>query len=130
MRFEKVLVTGAGGLLGTYVVGELAGRTELIGLDIVAPTDPAPLASFVHGSIEDPAAVRKAVDGCDAVVHVAARPNIWSGAGHEIIHTNVTGTWNVLEAAEQAMIPPNLHLDRQSPPVASHRPLRPQQGTV
>jgi UDP-glucose 4-epimerase len=102
MRFEKVLVTGAGGLLGTYVVGELAGRTELIGLDIVAPTDPAPLASFVHGSIEDPAAVRKAVDGCDAVIHVAARPNIWSGAGHEIIHTNVTGTWNVLEAAEQA----------------------------
>ena len=38
----------------------------------------------------------------DAVVHVAARPNIWSGQGHEIIHTNVTGTWNVLQAAEEA----------------------------
>ena len=40
--------------------------------------------------------------GMDAVVHVAARPNIWSGQSHEIIHTNVTGTWNVLQAAEEA----------------------------
>jgi nucleoside-diphosphate-sugar epimerase len=46
--------------------------------------------------------VREAVAGCDAVIHVAARPNIWSGEGHEIIRTNVTGTWNVLQAAEDA----------------------------
>jgi nucleoside-diphosphate-sugar epimerase len=38
----------------------------------------------------------------DAVVHIAAIPNIWSGTGDEIIHTNVTGTWNVLKAAQDA----------------------------
>jgi nucleoside-diphosphate-sugar epimerase len=99
MRFRKVLVTGAGGLLGSYVLRELDGRADVCGLDIVEPRSPI---SFVHGSIEDPGAVACAMDRCDAVLHIAARPNIWSGSGHEIIHTNVTGTWNVLNLAEQA----------------------------
>ncbi len=99
MRFEKVLVTGAGGLLGGYVVNELAGRARISGLDIVAPADDMP---FTQGSIEDSAAVARACKGQDAVVHIAARPNIWSGSGSEIVQTNAVGTWNVLEAAEQA----------------------------
>ena len=103
MSLGKVLVTGAGGLLGSYVVRELTGKTDkIVGLDILEPPTPSEFASFTRGSIEDVDAVREAVRGCDAVVHVAARPNIWSGEGHEIIQTNVTGTWNVLQAAEDA----------------------------
>lgn len=102
MQFKKVLVTGAGGLLGTYTVDELAGYTSIVGLDIAEPKSGSSLGSFIKGSIEDVAAVRAAVTGCDAVVHIAARPNIWSGSGDEIIHTNVTGTWNVLAEAERA----------------------------
>lgn len=102
MRFGKVLVTGAGGLLGGYVARELAGRTEIAGLDIASPPDAKSIGAFTKGSIEDPAAVAAAMRGQEAVVHIAARPNIWSGQGHEIIHTNVTGTWNVLQAAEEA----------------------------
>jgi nucleoside-diphosphate-sugar epimerase len=101
-QLGNVLVTGAAGLLGGYVVRELAGRAELSGLDVVGPPGDAPSMSFALGSIEDPGAVAAAMKGQDAVVHIAARPNIWSGAGHEIIHTNVTGTWNVLEEAETA----------------------------
>jgi nucleoside-diphosphate-sugar epimerase len=99
MRLKKVLVTGAGGLLGGYVVRELMDRFQVSGLDLVA--DPGGIA-YTRGAIEDPAVVAAAMVGQDAVVHIAARPNIWSGAGHEIIHTNVTGTWNVLDAAERA----------------------------
>lgn len=99
MRFENVLVTGAGGLLGSYVVNELRNRTRVSGLDVLPPRDDLP---FTLGSIEDPAAVAKACRGQDAVVHIAARPNIWSGTGAEIMTTNVVGTWNVLDAAEQA----------------------------
>ena len=102
MRFGKVLVTGAGGLLGGYVARELAGKTQIAGLDIASPSDAKSIGAFTKGSIEDPAAVAAAMRGQDAVVHIAARPNIWSGQGHEIIHTNVTGTWNVLQAAEEA----------------------------
>jgi nucleoside-diphosphate-sugar epimerase len=36
------------------------------------------------------------------VVHIAAMPNIWSGPGERIMTVNVTGTWNVLQAAEDA----------------------------
>ncbi|MEM8976732.1 MAG: NAD(P)-dependent oxidoreductase [Pseudomonadota bacterium] len=102
MQLGKVLVTGAAGLMGAYVVAELAGKAELSGFDIVAPEDPSTIGKFFQGNIEDFDAVRQAVSGCDAVIHVAARPNIWSGEGHEIIRTNVTGTWNVLQAAEDA----------------------------
>lgn len=99
MRFGRVLVTGAGGLLGTYVVDELEGRCELSGLDLVEPRTPMP---FAKASIEDFAAVAAAAKGQDAIVHIAARPNIWSGSGSQIMTTNTIGTWNVLEAAEQA----------------------------
>jgi len=99
MRFGRVLVTGAGGLLGSYVVDELNGRCEVSGLDLVKPRSPMP---FAKASIEDLTAVVAAAKGQDAIVHIAARPNIWSGSGSQIIATNTVGTWNVLEAAEQA----------------------------
>lgn len=99
MQFEKVLVTGASGLLGQYVVNELQGRAQISGLDIMPPKG---RTSFTQGSVEDAAIVAKACQRQDAVVHIAARPNIWSGSGSEIMQTNVVGTWNVLEAAEQA----------------------------
>ena len=102
MKFKNVLVTGAGGLLGGYVTRELAGRTPGLGSRHRQPGGCQGIGTFTKGSIEDPAAVAAAMTGQDAVVHVAARPNIWSGQGHEIIHTNVTGTWNVLQAAEEA----------------------------
>lgn len=99
MRFEKVLVTGAGGLLGRYVVRELAGHCEVSGLDVVPGIEGV---AHALGSIEDSAALARACAGMDAVVHVAARPNIWSGSGEEIVRTNAVGTWNVLEQAERA----------------------------
>lgn len=99
MQFERVLVTGAGGLLGTYVINELKGRAQVSGFDIALPRVDIP---FTQGTIENPALVAEACLGQDAIVHIAARPNIWSGSGTEIMQTNVVGTWNVLEAAEQA----------------------------
>jgi nucleoside-diphosphate-sugar epimerase len=99
MRFERVLVTGAGGLLGRYVVEALRGHCEVSGIDLVLAAEGV---RHVVGSIEDAAAVARACEGADAVVHVAARPNIWSGDGREIVQTNTVGTWNVLEQAERA----------------------------
>lgn len=99
MKFDKVLVTGTGGQLGSYVATELKGRCEVSGFD----AKPA-RGNIPHriGDITDPAAVAQACKGMDAVIHIAARPNIWSGAGDEIVQTNTMGVWTVLNAAEAA----------------------------
>src|SRR5262249_30639676 len=57
-----------------------------------------------NANIEDAAAVRRAVKGCDAVVHLAAM----SGVAPSIEHpgrdfaVNVRGTFNVLDAVRRA----------------------------
>ncbi|MDC1442927.1 NAD(P)-dependent oxidoreductase, partial [Rhodospirillaceae bacterium] len=99
MNFKKVLVTGAGGLMGDYVIKELRGQCQLSGLDILPDKNDLP---HIQDSILNIDAVRAACKGMDAVVQIAAIPNIWSGSGSDIIHTNVTGTWNVLKAAQEA----------------------------
>jgi len=87
--FDNVLVTGAGGLLGGYVVRELADSGsvtgQITGLDLSARADGGACAI---GAVTDLDTVRKAVAGRDAVVHVAARPNIWSGTSEDIIRVN------------------------------------------
>ena len=96
---QKILVTGAGGLMGQYVVNELRPHAEICGLDVL---EAAGDNEHIVGDVEDADAVTAACEGCDAVVHIAARPNIWSGSGSEIIRTNTVGTWNVLDGAERA----------------------------
>jgi nucleoside-diphosphate-sugar epimerase len=99
MQFENVLVTGSAGLLGRHVTRELASHCRVRGFDRVPSPDEA---LHTVGDITDRAAVRLACEGCDAVVHIAAIPNIWSGSGETIVQVNVTGTWNLLQSAEEA----------------------------
>ena len=58
---------------------------------------------FVHGAIEDPAAVSEAVPGCDAIVNFAAETHVdRSISGPEaFITTNMQGTHVLLEAARE-----------------------------
>jgi nucleoside-diphosphate-sugar epimerase len=99
MNFERVLVTGTGGQLGSYVVAELDGRCKVSGFDIKPARSQIP---HRIGDITDPAAMTDACRGVDAVIHIAARPNIWSSSGDDIVRTNTMGVWTVLTAAEAA----------------------------
>lgn len=99
MKFDKVLVTGSGGLLGRHVVRELGARCKVAGFDQKRCPENVPQTI---ADVTDLAAVRAACAGVDAVVHIAALPNIWSGTGERILEVNVMGTWNVLRAAEEA----------------------------
>ncbi|HWF35330.1 MAG TPA: dTDP-glucose 4,6-dehydratase, partial [Solirubrobacteraceae bacterium] len=58
---------------------------------------------FVHGAIEDPAAVSDAIEGCDAIVNFAAETHVdRSIADPEgFIVTNMQGTHVLLEAARK-----------------------------
>lgn len=99
MRFKNVLVTGSGGLLGRHVVRELQSCCSVSGFDQKRCPEDVPQTI---GDVTEIAAMRSACTGKDAVVHIAAVPNIWSGTAERILDVNVMGTWNVLQAAEEA----------------------------
>jgi nucleoside-diphosphate-sugar epimerase len=100
MRFEKVACTGGSGRLGRYVTDDLRERCALTVLDVKPP--PSPGVRYVDASILDYAALKRAFAGQDAIVHLAAIPNPRTAPPDVTFHTNVQGTWNVLQAAEDA----------------------------
>ncbi|WP_432523428.1 NAD-dependent epimerase/dehydratase family protein [Kineococcus sp. SYSU DK006] len=96
----KVLVTGASGMLGR----ETALAVHRRGHDVrVLQRRPAGLEGpeEVLGSITEEAAVRRAVEGVDAVVHLAAKVSV-TGPHPEYVATNVEGTRTLLAAARRA----------------------------
>jgi uronate dehydrogenase len=104
---ERILITGASGAIGTLLRTELRrpGR-ELVLLDVVAPADPvAPdePAEVVVASIADLDALLHAARGASAIVHLANL--IEDESWEDYARVNITGTYNVLEAARRAGVP-------------------------
>lgn len=56
----------------------------------------------VAGDLRDPDSLRRAVEGCELVFHVAADYRLWSKDPAELYSSNVEGTRNVLDAAARA----------------------------
>ena len=73
---RRVCVTGGAGFIGVRLVGALLERgSEVAVLDDLSVGRRERLpggARLVIGDIRDPHAVREALDGCDAVAHLAA----------------------------------------------------------
>lgn len=95
-----VLVTGASGLLGGTVARALVAAGWSVRTLQRRPSGVA-RAHDVLGSVTDEDAVGRAVDGVDAVVHLAAKVGI-VGAEREFHEVNVGGTRRVLDAARAA----------------------------
>ncbi|GAA1160162.1 hypothetical protein GCM10009630_67840 [Kribbella jejuensis] len=104
---STVLVTGASGIAGREVSRGLAAAGHQVRRADVAPApDPADagIGEFVRCDTRTPTDVLDAVDGCDAVVHLAAwhnahRPGVSDAT---IFAVNVDGTFNVLQACRAA----------------------------
>ena len=109
----KILVTGGAGFIGSAVVRLAVARghavvnldalTYAACLDNVASVAGSPLHAFEHADIRDAAALARifATHRPDAVMHLAAESHVdrsIDGPG-DFISTNVTGTYELLEAA-------------------------------
>jgi dihydroflavonol-4-reductase len=58
----------------------------------------------VEGDLRDPDSLRRAVEGCELVFHVAADYRLWSKHPADLYASNVDGTRNLLEAAARAKV--------------------------
>lgn len=98
----KVLITGAGGNLGRVVAPALiaAGHTPRL-MDFRSLETPY---EFIQADVRNADDVRRAVAGVEAIVHAAALHGIhlrtWTPQDYWVI--NVSGTFNVFEAAREA----------------------------
>lgn len=69
----RICITGATGFIGSHFCERLHREGhEVVGIDLWAPAAGLRLSRFIHGDIRDPIAVREAIDGCDAVLSLAA----------------------------------------------------------
>lgn len=144
---KRVLVTGAGGFIGSHLAEELVrqgarvralvhynsrndwGMLELLDGDVRTSLDVLP------GDICDSALVRRAVKGCEVVFHLAALIAIPYSyvAPESFIDTNVRGTLNVLQAALDMGAQRVVHTSTsevygtaQYTPIDEQHPLHPQ----
>jgi len=96
----KVLVSGAGGFIGSHVVDELVRHRHAVrAMDLAAV--PRPDAEPFVGDVTDPAACARAVQGCEGVVHLAAKVGDW-GPAAEYLRVNAGGTRTLARAARGA----------------------------
>jgi nucleoside-diphosphate-sugar epimerase len=109
----RVVVTGAAGFIGRWVVGELLERGHtVLPVDNLSQGDPDNLAAFaghprleplVVGDVRDGESCRRWLAGADAVAHLAASISVQDSIDDPAgtFDNDVVGTFRLLEAARE-----------------------------
>ncbi len=93
----RLLITGAGGAVGTLIRKPLSQLYALRSSDVGPVANPLPGEEFVRADIRRLRQMRKAVRGMDAVLHLGAISK--EAPFDKLLDHNVRGTYTVLEAA-------------------------------
>lgn len=115
MNYKKILVTGADGFIGSHLTETLIRHGYNVKAFVLynafnswgwlddSPTEIKKNLDVFAGDIRDPHGVRKAMEGCDAVLNLAALIAIPYSyhSPDTYIDTNVKGALNVVQAARE-----------------------------
>jgi len=120
---KKLLVTGAGGFIGSHLTEELVRQGHDVRAFVMynsfnswdwldhSPKQIRDSIDVFAGDIRDPHGVKKAMQGCDIVMHLAALIAIPYSyhSPDTYVDTNIRGTLNVLQAARDLSIEKVVH---------------------
>lgn len=147
LKEKKVLVTGAGGFIGSHLVESLLSR----GCQVTAfvhynsfnrwgwmdslPREKLGSIRVFAGDVRDPNGIRDAMKGTDIVFHLAALIGIPYSyhSPDTYVDTNIKGTLNVLQAARDLGVQKIIHTSTseiygtaQFVPITEGHPVNPQ----
>lgn len=107
---RRILITGGAGFIGSHLAERLLADNRVVVLDIFrrdalsgAGIGDHPHLTVVRGDVLDGECVRRAMEGCDAVVHMASIAGVDTVMKNPVLTMRVAmvGTMNVLEAAQE-----------------------------
>jgi len=105
----KVFLTGATGFVGHHVAMSLANEGADLRLLVRKTSNLKNLEGIrgetVVGDLLEPEGLRSALEGCDAVMHVAADYRLWIRDPQTMYRANVEGTRELLRMAREAGVP-------------------------
>jgi len=112
LNFSSALVTGGAGFIGSHLVDALMERNvrvtvldNLSGgrLSNISTWLKNPRFKFIMGDMLNPEDLKKALENCEIVFHLAANPNVKIGAFNTRIdyEQNILATYNLLEALRE-----------------------------
>lgn len=123
LKGRKVLVTGAGGFIGSHLVEQLVeegskvralvhynSRNDWGNLELI-PKEAVKKLDVRCGDIRDPFWIREVMEGCDAIFHLAALIGIPYSyiSPAEYVSTNIMGTLNILKTAKEMKVRRVIH---------------------
>jgi len=104
----RLFVTGATGFVGAHVAHLAAQQGADLCVLARTTSNISHLprhAEVVIGDLREPAAFAAALEGCDALIHVAADYRLWVQKPAEMYQANVEGTRELLRLAREAGVP-------------------------
>jgi nucleoside-diphosphate-sugar epimerase len=107
---QRIVLTGGAGFIGTALIQRLIDQNRVVVYDNGhrnslkdSPAAKHGNLTLIQGDVLDPDGVKRALEGANVVVHLAAIAGVDTVLRMPVttMHVNIIGTYNVLEAARQ-----------------------------